>query len=81
LLYVLAEALVFFGVTEVALVSAVATAFCIALPSQPLDPLLKTIVVGGSLACARDLQAPHDHALRHARSARRRGAAERREGA
>jgi len=51
LLYVLAEALVFFGVTEVALVSAVAAAFCIALPSLPLDPLLRTIVVGGALAC------------------------------
>jgi signal transduction histidine kinase len=51
LLYVLAEALVFFGVTEVALVSAVAAAFCIALPSLPLDSLLKTIVVGGALAC------------------------------
>jgi signal transduction histidine kinase len=51
LLYVLVEALVFFGVTEVALVSAVAAAFCVALHSQPLDSLLKTIVVGGALAC------------------------------
>jgi signal transduction histidine kinase len=51
LLYVLAEALVFFGVTEVALVSAVAAAFCVALPSLPLNPLLRTIVVGGALAC------------------------------
>jgi signal transduction histidine kinase len=51
LLYLLVEALVFFGVTEVALVSAVAAAFCIALPSLPLDSLLKTIVVGGALAC------------------------------
>jgi len=78
LLYVLAEALVFFGVTEVALgdrvdfwlvttsvsrttvsffsvsvalVSAVAAAFCIALPSLPLGFLLKTIVVAGALAC------------------------------
>ncbi|MGA2274070.1 MAG: histidine kinase [Bryobacteraceae bacterium] len=51
LLYVLSEALVFFGVTEVALVSAVAAAFCLSLPSLPLDPLLRTIVVGGVLAC------------------------------
>ncbi|MGB7759224.1 MAG: sensor histidine kinase [Bryobacteraceae bacterium] len=51
LLYVLAEALVFFGVTEVALVSAVSAAFCIALPSLPLEPLLRTIVDGGALAC------------------------------
>ena len=50
LLFVLAEALVFFGVTEVALVTAVATTFCIALPSLPLGPLLKTIVVAGALA-------------------------------
>jgi signal transduction histidine kinase len=50
LLFVLGEALVFFGVTEVVLVTAVAAAFCVALPSLPLGPLLKTIVVAGALA-------------------------------
>ena len=55
LLYVLAEALAFFGVTEVALVSAVAAAFCIAQPSLALDSLLRTVVVGGALACGAAL--------------------------
>ena len=59
LLYVLAEALVFFGVTEVALVSAVSAAFCVALPSLPLDPLLRTIAVGGALACGAAIYKRH----------------------
>jgi hypothetical protein len=59
LLYVLAEALVFFGVTEVALVSVVAAAFCIALPSLPLEPLLRTILVGGALACGAAIYKSH----------------------
>jgi signal transduction histidine kinase len=50
LLYALGEALVFFGVAEVAVVTAVAAAFCIALPSLALDPLLRTIAVAGTLA-------------------------------
>lgn len=50
-LYLLAEGLVFFGVKEVALASAVPAAFCIALPSLALDSLLKTVVVSGALAC------------------------------
>ncbi|MGA2041102.1 MAG: sensor histidine kinase [Bryobacteraceae bacterium] len=59
LLYVLAEALVFFGVTEVVLVSVVAAAFCIALPSLPLEPLLRTILVGGTLACGAAIYKSH----------------------
>jgi len=51
-LYLLVEGLVFFGLKEVALVSAVAAVFCIALPSLALDSLLKTVVVSGALACA-----------------------------
>ena len=50
LLYALGEALVFFGVAEVAVVTAVAAAFCIALPSLALDPLLRTIAAAGTLA-------------------------------
>jgi len=50
-LYLLAEGLVFFGVKELAVVSAVPAAFCIALPSLALDSLLKTVVVAGALAC------------------------------
>ena len=50
-LYLLVEGLAFFGLKEVALVSAVAAVFCIALPSLALDSLLKTIVISGALAC------------------------------
>ena len=50
LLYALGEALVFFSVAEVALVTAVAAAFCIALPSLALDSLLRTVAVAGTLA-------------------------------
>jgi hypothetical protein len=50
LLYALGEALVFFGVAEVAVVTAVAGAFCVALPSLALDPLLRTIAAAGTVA-------------------------------
>ena len=50
LLYVLGEALVFFGAVEVAIVAAVSIAFCVALPSLALDALLRTTLVGGALA-------------------------------
>jgi len=51
LLYLLTEGLLFFGVAEVAVAAAVGAAFCIALPSLALDSLLRTIAVGGALAC------------------------------
>jgi len=50
-LYLMAEGLVFFGVTEVMLAAAVPAAFCLALRSLELGSLLKAIVVGGALAC------------------------------
>ena len=51
LLYTLGEALAFFGVAEVAVVTAMAAAFCLALPSLGLDSLLQTIMAAGVLAC------------------------------
>ncbi|MGO9230874.1 MAG: sensor histidine kinase [Bryobacteraceae bacterium] len=51
LLYVLGEALMFFGVAEVAVVMGVAAAFCVALPSPALNSLLRTIVTAGAVAC------------------------------
>ena len=50
-LYTLGEALMFFGVAEVVVAAAVPAAFCIALPSLALDPLLRTIAAAGVLAC------------------------------
>jgi len=50
-LYLLAESLMFFGLAEVGLVTAVPAAFCLALPSLALDSLLRTVVIAGALAC------------------------------
>ncbi|HUI76961.1 MAG TPA: sensor histidine kinase [Bryobacteraceae bacterium] len=51
-LYLLAEALVFYGPVEVAVVGAVSAVFCVALPYAAIRHLGPPIVVGGALAFA-----------------------------
>jgi len=51
-LYLMAEALVFHGVVEVAVVVAVIAGYCALLPVEPLHGFERTILVGGTLATA-----------------------------
>jgi two-component system sensor histidine kinase DegS len=50
-LYLMAEALVFHGVVEVAVIVAVVALYCAALPLEALHRLDLTVVVAGVLAC------------------------------
>ena len=50
-LYLMAEALAFYSVLEVVVISAVAALFCAALPYTALHYLDRTVVVAGALAC------------------------------
>jgi len=50
-LYLMAEALAFYSVLEVVVISGVAALFCAALPYTALRYLDRTVVVAGALAC------------------------------
>jgi signal transduction histidine kinase len=50
-LYLLTEALVFYGQMEVVLVAGVCAVFCAALPYQEIRTLEQTVIVAGALAC------------------------------
>jgi signal transduction histidine kinase len=51
-LYLMAEALIFHGLVEVAVIVAVTVLFCALLPSDDLRRLDRMFIVGGALACA-----------------------------
>ena len=50
-LYLMVEALMFYGPVEVVVISGVSAVFCAALPSQPIRLLERTVLVAGVLAC------------------------------
>ncbi len=50
-LYLLTEALAFYGPIEVLVVAAVGSIFCAALPNQAIRPLERAVTVAGALAC------------------------------
>lgn len=49
-LFVLVEALAFYGPLEVVGISAAAAIFCLALPSPAMRPMARTVIVAGALA-------------------------------
>jgi signal transduction histidine kinase len=51
-LFLLTEALVFYGPVEVIVVAAVGAIFCTALPNPALKTFQRTVVISGALACA-----------------------------
>lgn len=50
-LYLLTEALVFYGQVEVVLVTAVCAIFCAVLPNEEVRVIERTVIVAGALAC------------------------------
>ena len=60
-LYLLAEALVFYGPVEVAVVAVVCALFCVALPYAAIRQFGPPIAVGGALACAFALSKQRYH--------------------
>jgi signal transduction histidine kinase len=50
-LYLLIEALVFYGQVEVVLVAAVCSVFCAVLPNEAARVIERTVIIAGALAC------------------------------
>lgn len=81
-LYLLTEALVFYGQVEVVLVTAVCAIFCAVLPNEEVRVIERTVIVAGALACGfavnkqrqksklEDLQAQLQEAQKRAEKAR-----------
>lgn len=81
-LYLLTEALVFYGQVEVVLVTAVCAIFCAVLPNEEVRVIERTVIVAGALACGfavnkqrqksklEDLQAQLQEAQKQAEKAR-----------
>ena len=81
-LYLLTEALVFYGQVEVVLVAAVCSVFCAVLPNEEVRVIERTVIVAGALACGfavhkqrqkaklEDLQAQLQEAQQQAEKAR-----------